>query len=137
MFRSHPKSKTAIAHHRFLDETASVLHTLCEQVEETDLMVMLATGHRITAGLRTFPVAAEHRDLIRSMVFHFLLKWHHVIYSEGAFHMMRHFCHVFRNAPTGLTTAQREHMAGLQRQLRAPNWFAFRLQRKLRHLLGR
>lgn len=137
VFRAHPRSKTAIAHHRFLDETASVLHTLCEQVGEHELMVMLATGHRITAGLRSFPVSIDQRGLVRSMVFHFLLKWHHVIYSEGAFHMMRHFRQAFPEIPTDLSDAQRARIEGLKRQLRAPNWFAFRLQRKLRHLLGR
>lgn len=137
VFRAHPRSKTTLAHHRFLDEIASVLHTLCEQVGEHELMVMLATGHRITAGLRMFPVSDDQRVLVRAMVFHFLLKWHHMIYSEGDFHMMRHFRQAFPETPTDLGDAQRIRLEGLKRQLRAPNWFAFRLQRKLRHLLGR
>jgi len=136
IFRSHPQSKTNTVHHRFLDEIASVLHGLCEKVGARELGEMLVTGHRITTALRAFPVGGEQLARVRAMVFHFLLKWHHMIYTEADFRMMRLFRQAFPEPPVGLTAVQRAQLEQLHQQLRAPNWVAFRLQRKLKHLLG-
>lgn len=136
LFRSHPDSKTNTVHHRFLDEIASVLFGMCERVGAADLAGALAAGHRITPGLRAMPVGAEDRERVRAMVFHFLLKWHHTVYTPSDLRMMRMFRHAFPTAPPGLTDVQRSQLERLDDQLRAPNWLAFRLRRKLKHWLG-
>src|SRR5204862_3291269 len=56
VFRHHAGSKTATVHHRFLDETASVLHGLCSTTGQSDLMRVLEAGHVITPDLRVIPL---------------------------------------------------------------------------------
>ena len=133
VFRSHPDSKTNTVHHRFLDEIASVLHDLCVGVGANDLAAALGIGHRITPGLRALPVGVEALDRVRAMVFHFLLKWHHKIYSPSDLRMMRMFRSTFATPPRDMTDAQRGQLQLVEDQLRAPNWFAFRVRRKLKH----
>lgn len=134
MFRSHAASKTATLQSLFLDETASMLHGLCMRTGSEDLASVLAVGHPIVPGLRAIPAGPAQHDLVRRMTVHFLLKWHHTIFSERDFRMMR----AFRSQGvelTALTGAQEQQLAALDAQLRAGTWLAFRLRRKWNHLV--
>ncbi len=134
VFRSHAESKTTLVPHLFLDELASLLHDMCAHTDLVEYGDVLAAGHRIVP-LRGVPVNGSHRERVRAMTVHFLLKWHHTIHSQRDFRMMRMFRS--KGLPTGeLSAVQRERLARLDDQLRAPGWLGFRLRRKWKHLRG-
>ncbi len=134
VFRAHAASKTSTKHQVFLDEIASVLHGLCLQTGLTELADVLVLGHVITTGLRSIPVDERHRDRVRAMVVHFLLKWHHVIFNERDFNMMRAFRAL--PIPAEIMTADQQHrVALLDEQVNVAGWWSFRLQRKWKHLV--
>ncbi|MBK8497420.1 MAG: glycosyltransferase [Flavobacteriales bacterium] len=134
VFRSHPASKTATLQSLFLDETASVLHGLCMRTGSEDLASVLALGHTIVPGLRAIPADPAQRDLVRKMTVHFLLKWHHTIFSERDFLMMRAL-RLPSIALPQLAVEQQQRVAGLDEQLKAGSWLSFRLRRKWKHLV--
>jgi glycosyltransferase involved in cell wall biosynthesis len=137
VFRQHPASKTSLVHHRFLDEIASVLHGLCASTGQRDLMAVLEHGHVITPGLRSIPLRdpAAERARVRAMVVTFLLKWHSRIWTARDFGMMRLFRRTIELAPHDVNEEQRAALERLDAQLRVPGWWAFRVRRKLNHLL--
>lgn len=134
VFRSHAASKTTTLQSKFLDEIASVLHGLCTRTGLKELADVLAVGHDITVGLRSIAVDARHRDRVRAMVVHFLLKWHHVIFTERDFDMMRVFCALPLPAAI-ITEEQRRRIDLLNEQLNVMGWWSFRLRRKWKHLV--
>lgn len=137
VFRHHAGSKTATVHHRFLDETASVLHGLCATTGQTDLMRILESGHVITRGLRAIPLhdTVKERPRVRSMVIAFLLKWHYTIWTSRDFHMMRKFRRTVELDPRELGPKQRRQLEILDGQVNVPGWLAFRMKRKWKHLV--
>ncbi|HRH36885.1 MAG TPA: glycosyltransferase [Flavobacteriales bacterium] len=136
VFRQHATSKTSTVHYRFLDEMASVLHGLCASTGLVELMTVLESGHTITPGLRRIPLVDANKevDRVHHMVVSFLLKWHHWIWSESDFRMMRAFRATVHVDLERLTTEQREHLRMLDDQIGVPGWMSFRLRRKWKHL---
>lgn len=133
LFRLHAGSKTVSAHHRFLDEVASLLHGLCLRTGNADLAHVLTLGHRLREGLRGIPADEAHRTLVRGMAAHFLLKWHGTIHRREEFTMMK----AFRRLDLGEVVLAPElagRIPALDRQLRTPGWWSFRMRRKWQHL---
>jgi glycosyltransferase involved in cell wall biosynthesis len=137
VFRLHPVSKTSTVHHRFLDEIASMLHGLAMASGQQKLAGVLEKGHRITPGLRSFPVTSVHGDLVRRMVVWFLLRWHHRIYTAGDLRMMKAFLQEARPAEQELDAQERTWLRMVEQEADVANWPLFRLRRKWRHLRGR
>jgi hypothetical protein len=137
VFRLHPVSKTSTVHHRFLDETASLLHGLALATGQPHLARILGTGHRISPDLRGFPVGKSHRSLVRRMVLWFLLRWHHHIYSPADLRMMKAFLREASPAEGELDAQERAWLQMVFREANIPNWPLFRLRRKWRHLRGK
>ena len=134
-FRLHAESKTGSAQERFRHEQAGVLHGMCLQCGEHELAAILAIGYQWPAGIRTMPGAEEHPQRVRDMALHFLLKWDHVIHHEAQFDRMRALLRW-----TGLAQIARDpwlgpRIAGLAEQVRFGSWTAFRIARKVKHLL--
>lgn len=136
VFRLHPVSKTSTVHHRFLDETASMLHSLSLATGQPHLARVLEKGHRISEGLRDFPVGAAHRPLVWRMVVWFLLRWHHHIYSAADLRMMKAFLREVHPEEGDLDAQQRAWLRTVTLEANVPNWPLFRLRRKWRHLRG-
>lgn len=137
VFRLHPVSKTSTVHHRFLDEIASMLHGLAMATGQQHLAGVLEKGHRITPGLRGFPVTTAQGDLVRRMVVWFLLRWHHRIYSAGDLRMMKAFLQEARPAEKELDAQELAWLRMVEQETDVANWPLFRLRRKWRHLRGR
>jgi hypothetical protein len=135
VFRAHAASKTATMQGAFLDETASLLHQLCIGCRSKELADVLAIGHDIDERLRPMPVDAGHQERVQRMTVHFLLKWHHTIFSERDFDMMKAFRSIGAALPR-LNEEQQKRLGELDDQLRPGSWFAFRLRRKWKHLVG-
>lgn len=133
MFRLHDASKTVQQQQGFLDETASLLHGLCMRSGNDDLLPVLELGHTIREDLRVIPAEGAHRDLVRSMVFHFLLKWNGRIHNRQQFRMMKAFRG--RSAQgVRFLPGMDQRMQALQEELRPATWPLFRLRRKWKHL---
>jgi len=137
VFRLHPVSKTSTVHHRFLDETASMLHGLALATGQTGLAQILAKGHGITPGLRAFPVTAAHAPLVRRMVTWFLLRWYHRLYKSSDLRMMKAFLLEARPAEKGLDAQELAWLPMVESEADVANWPLFRLRRKWRSLRGR
>lgn len=133
MFRLHEASKTVGHHEGFLDELATLLHGMCAGTGQHDLAAVFAEGHDLVRGLRGVPVFEEHRDRVRAMAVHFLLKWYGNVHNERQFRMMRRMRRTVRieGVPfvDGNMAARWERLASLTA---APNWFFFRIRRKWR-----
>ena len=136
VFRLHHDSKTGTAQAAFVHETAGVLHGLCLQVGLHGMAEVLAMGHDMPTGLRPMPVGPPHMPLVRRMVLHFLLRWNHQVHQERQFHMMRRLLAMGPIEAAWLDATDDQRLEDVRRQLRAPGWWAFRLQRKWKHLLG-
>lgn len=135
IFRLHDESKTVSAHSGFLDELASLLHGLCLSTGSPDLAHVLELGHTIKGGLRGIPVDDMHRDMVRGMAVHFLLKWHGQIHNRTDFAMMKAFRRkVSLKGMTLLNEAMGQRLRALDEHLAAPTWWAFRVRRKIKHL---
>lgn len=134
VFRMHQDAKSTRARWGFADEIAGVLHGLCMSTDNDALARVLKAGHDMPTGLRTIPVRADDRKLVHRMTVHFLLKWHHAIFNERQFRMMRSF---LDTVPLDMGMLDAEETAWhteLREQLAVPGWWAFRLRRKWRHL---
>ncbi|MEO8588917.1 MAG: glycosyltransferase family 2 protein [Flavobacteriales bacterium] len=134
VFRIQAASKTSTAQHRFLDETASVLHGLSLQVARRDLADVLASGYAITQGLRRFQ-SPLNNALVQDMVVQFLLKWDHTIFTRDQFRRMRLFRRTIELDRGLLTPLQSQWLDEVDEQLRMPGWLAFRSFRKWKHLV--
>lgn len=137
MFRLHGASKTVAEHTGFLDETAAILHGMCLECGLGELAGVLAEGHRIRGGLRGVPVDDRHRDQVKGMVIHFLLKWHGRVHRREQFHMMKRL----RGGTTlegmaSLNARMLERWNALEDEVAVPSWTAFRLRRKWRTWRG-
>jgi hypothetical protein len=137
VFRQHAGSKTAQHRDRFLDEQATLLHTMLTATGQADLAGVLALGRTLVSGLREVPVSRQQAWLVRGMALHFLLKWDHVIMHEAQFQRMRALRRSIALAAEPLSHLERSWIAALEPQLNVPNWAAFRLKRKWAHLRGR
>lgn len=135
VFRAHGDSKTTKLQQVFLDETASMLHQLCVRTGSKELAAVLAIGHDIDTRLRAFPVDIAQHERVQRMTVRFLLKWHHAIYTERDFSMMKAFRSMSATLPP-LNGDQQESIVRIDDQLRAGSWFSFRLRRKWKHLVG-
>ncbi len=134
VFHLHPKAKTSTGRWAFADEIAGVLHGLCAATGNDALAAVLAMGHELPEGLRAIPVRKEDAPLVRRMALHFLLKWHHVIFNERQFYMMRTLLDTGLLEQEDLRPDETQWLAELRSQLTVPGWWAFRLRRKWRHL---
>lgn len=135
VFRHHAASKTMTSQPAFVDEIASVLHGLSQQAGLTAQAHALATGHRITAGLRRAPVEQRDAGLVSRMAWRFMLKWHHQVYSPSEHAMMRAWIR-FEPPPDFLDADELRRLSQLRDDLRQASWPLFRLRRKIKHLLG-
>jgi hypothetical protein len=96
---------------------------------------VLELGHTIKGGLRGIPVDDMHRDVVRGMAVHFLLKWHGQIHNRTDFAMMKAFRRkVSLKGMTLLNEAMGQRLRALDEHLAAPTWWAFRVRRKIKHL---
>jgi glycosyltransferase involved in cell wall biosynthesis len=135
IFRLHEGSKTVSAHGGFLDELASLLHGLCVATGSMDLAHVLSLGHPIKEGLRGIPVQEEHREVVRGMAVHFLLKWHGQVHDRTDFVVMKAFRRkVDLKGMTMLNDGMGQRLRALDQHLAVPSWWAFRVRRKLKHL---
>lgn len=138
MFRLHDTSKTVSQHGGFLAELAALLHGLCERTGNADLAAVLATGHAPRTDLRGIPAdPAKHRDIVRTMALHFLLKWHGHVHDEKEFRMMRmlHDLGLPQARPL-LLPEMHQRAADAMDRVKGTNWKRYRLRRKLKHLFG-
>ncbi len=134
VFRLHDDSKTGTAQSAFVDEIAGVLHGLCVRTGVMDLAAVIAEGYPLKTTLRAIPVGPGHAPLVRRMVIHFLLRWNHVIHSREQFNMMRKLLAAVDLDPAQLDATDHKRLTEVKQQLRAPGWWAFRMQRKWKHL---
>ncbi len=135
IFRLHALSKTTSGADHFRDETAAILRGMMVQLQQHDLADVLALG--ISSGEpRAMPVERRHIPIARRMVVYFLLKWHHTIHTRWQFEMMRHFVRTVQLSSSDILPAQLEKWTAVQQQVRAANWTAYRIRRKLEHLFG-
>lgn len=134
VFRLHHVAKTSTAPWAFANEIAGVLHGLCMATGNDVLARVMAAGHDLPQGLRPIPVTREQAPLVRRMAVHFLLKWHHMIFNEEQFRMMRYFREQVPLVPSELDHEERAWYRTLMEQTDVPGWWAFRLRRKWRHL---
>jgi len=136
VFKLHAANKTSLSGTAFRDETAAVLRGMAHQLGQHDLVSVLDVGHVPVHALRPMPITAQHIPLVRNMVVHFLLKWHHRIHSESQFDMMRRFLRTVDPSAFTLGAEQQTRLADVRKELAVPGWLAFRLRRKLRHWKG-
>jgi hypothetical protein len=129
-FRLHDESKTSTAILGFLDEVASLLAGLCDRTGNPDLALVLREGHAMREGLRGIPAGPEHRDRVRRMTVHFLLKWNAEIHRENQFVMMKAFRDL--QLEHALTPEQQQRWEGIKDDLKG-TWNYFRVRRKLKH----
>jgi len=137
VFRLHPVSKTSTVHHRFLDETASMLHGLAMTTGQHELAQVLARGHRITPGLRSFPVTPVHAPMVKRMVRWFLLRWYHQLYKASDLRMMKLFLRIGCASEGDLDADERKWSLMVEKACAVPNWLLFRVRRKWHVLVGR
>ena len=133
VFRLHDESKTVTAQAGFLDETASLLHDAALAVGEEELAALLAGLHDLRSGLRSLGARPEHRAIVRRMVARFVLKWHGTVHTEREFGQLKDGLSVLSSVD--LDAWEQERLWKLKEQLRPGTWLAFRMRRKLRHLL--
>ncbi|MCB9170787.1 MAG: glycosyltransferase [Flavobacteriales bacterium] len=132
VFRLHEESKTMTSMPAFLDETASLLHQLAEDVGASEWCGVLNSLHDLRSGLRRIPVRKEHAGIVIRMATRFVLKWHGSIHQRREFEAMREVVPLVDPRDPW----ERARLDGLLDQLRAGSWPAFRLRRKLKHLRG-
>ncbi|MCB0794378.1 MAG: glycosyltransferase, partial [Flavobacteriales bacterium] len=133
VFRLHEASKTVSEYQGFLDETASLLHHMAMDTGLAEHAQVLASMHALRSGLLPVPVTDRHRERVRGMVVHFLLKWYGTIHSRSAFHGMRRLLHL-EQGRAGRSAWEQERIAALEDQFRTSSWLLFRLRRKWQHL---
>lgn len=134
VFHRYPTTKTSTGRWFFANEIAGVLHGLCRHTGEHALAAVLAMGHALPEGIRAIPVTEEHASLVRRMTLHFLLKWHHVIFNQRQFDMMRLLLDTVPLRREELAPDESEWYDTLRGQLNVPGWWAFRLKRKWHHI---
>ncbi len=135
MFRLHDESKTVSAHAGFLQETAELLHGMCEAVGLADLAQVLRVAHAPVPGLRGVPVPREQQDMVRRMAVHFLLKWNGRIHAREQFMAMKALQRCMGSeVPRYVADGMKERWMAVQAGLRAGSWTAYRIRRKLDHL---
>jgi glycosyltransferase involved in cell wall biosynthesis len=135
VFRLHPAGKTSSAPQAFVDETAGVLHRLCTLTGNAALARVLHAAHELPLGLRGFPVDDRHAPIVRRMTWHFLLKWHHRIWSRRGYAAMRLWMDTCPPDMDLLDDEQCAWLGLLRQELAVPGWWAFRLRRKWQHLV--
>lgn len=136
VFRQHAASKTAKHRDRFLDEQAAMLHAMLLATDQGDLAAVLAIHRTLSTGLRAIPVHRQQAWLVRAMAMHFLLKWDRHIMNEGQFERMRALRPLLAREPEKRSVLERNWIKEMGSKLAVPNWFAFRLKRKWKHLRG-
>ncbi len=135
VFRLHDASKTITSHERFLDEMATLLHSLCLACGAHDMAALFPLAHQLSAGLRGIPATGKSKDIVRSMATTFLLKWHGVIHRQDDFRSMKAFLRLRPWLNDDLTPDQERRLQQLRKELNVPSWGLFRTRRKLRSLL--
>lgn len=136
IFRLHGESKTVSEHAGFVHELALLLLGMCRRTGLADLASVLLLGHAEDRVLRGVPVGPEHRDLVRDMTVHFLLKWHGHVHDRREFRMMRALLRSGALERTGwLTDRIAARADGLRSKVGVPCWTIHRLRRKWRHLV--
>ncbi len=133
VFRLHDESKTGKGSLAFRTETARILRSMADQLGMTELVDVLTIGYPTGAAGRSMSLEQTHRGIVKRMVVHFLLKWHHVIHEREDYAMMRAFLRTVDLDRSQLDQDQRIKVAALDEQLDVPNWLAFRIKRKLQH----
>jgi len=136
VFRSHEESKTFKQQASFPKETAAILRQLAVQLDQRDLVRVLDLGYVAAPKVRPMPVAREHIPIVRRMIIHFLLKWDHAVHERSQFEMMRSFRRTVDLSAVPMDDVQQQKLALLDRQLSVPGWLAFRVKRKIHHLLS-
>lgn len=132
IFRLHGDSKTTTQQPAFVAEMASVLFGVCKTTDNHDLADILGIGYRMNDNLRPMIGAgAQFQDLVRQMVFHFILKWNGSIATREQFRMMRAAINAYSRRPVALKPEMDKRRQKLERELRVPDWTMFRIKRKL------
>lgn len=135
VFRFHADSKTVREQLRFQHETAALLYRLAQATGQRDLASVLAIGYDVDRPLRGISAPETEAAMVRAMVVHFLLKWNGVVHTKRQFVMMRAFRQTLALDGSPLTTEATRRLKELDDQLDVPGWLAFRVRRKVRHLL--
>lgn len=131
VFRLHGESKTGRGTLPFRMETAWILRNMAMQLGMHALVEALSTGYPTGHSVRAMPLREEHHTIVERMIIHFLLKWHSTIHEREEFEMMRLFISEWKVDPSFLSAEERDKFVSLEEQLKAPNWLAFRIKRKL------
>jgi hypothetical protein len=137
VFRSHGASKTALSGPGFRAEQAAILRNMLLDTAQPDLASILAIGRSMPGPLRRIPVGGEHRDLVRRMARHFLLKWDHAVMERGQFERMRALRDLLPLEAEPLSRQESLWAAEAREAVDVPGWLGFRIKRKWKHLTER
>lgn len=134
VFRFHGDSKTVSEHSGFVDELADLLHGLCTNVGLNALADILAIGHSKRRTLRGIPVEATHRERIRDMAVHFILKWHGHLHTETDFRMLRALHASGLIGSAHLLPEMKDRASTSAARVATGSWNLYRAKRKWQHL---
>ena len=132
-FRLHDLQKTDEGSGRFVNDIANVLARLARYNGEPELARILWVGHDRIEDLDLGELECDN-GLLRKMVLYFMLKWHHRIYSAPELEMMKALVGWVESHNAEIPAKFEERYHRTKQEVKAPNWLAYRLKRKLKHL---
>jgi len=131
VFRLQPQSKTMRGAEAFVIETAALLHAMAAATGQQDLVELLARGYNAMPVLRPSNAQQRHVDLVRRMVFRFIIKWNTTVGNEGQFSLLKRLNTLVGDDPGMVEPELAARWKQMRAGLAAPSWPLYRAGRKL------
>ena len=134
-FRLHKDQKTEAGSSLFVSDTANILAGMAIDVQEEELAEILLIGHEMNDNYKnSIQVFSEHKKILFKMIVHFMLKWHHKIYTAEELQMMKAFVQWVESKGISIPEMHTQRFENVKEASKASNWLTFRLKRKMKHL---
>lgn len=134
VFRLHDESKTKSGRVHFINDIASILHSLLLKNKRNRLAELFESRFVISSNYSSSIQVPESKlGILDRMAVYFLLKWCRVIHNEKDFCFAKRMIREIDFSKHKLDTTEKEWLKLLRKDSRG-NWFLLRLRRKIKRM---
>lgn len=135
VYRMHPESKTFTSYEKFIDDIATILHSILLQLNMKKYQELLERNFLINSTYSFNIAISIDKALAERMIVYFCLKWGHLIYNKKNFLFAKDVLTTVDFSSIKRSGKENQWLNELKKQVRFKTWNMFRVERKFKWLL--
>jgi glycosyltransferase involved in cell wall biosynthesis len=135
-FRDHEESKTVTSRNKFNQDMASILYYLAKVLNDESLLMLfnnVPVDNNYKLAIEDYLILSK-KDIISQFICKYLIERHSYIYEEEDFRLMKTLNQNYKKARIKIPEYKNKKISTLADLI--PNWFIFKVYRKMKWLLG-